>query len=781
MNFDFLVTVADCDAFITTYKQRNISVPVELMDRRAELVRLQGAGSDPNPVYSDFCRRHNPSPEMVKCIEDATNKLLDDSLDAERAKRPVMLLGKIQSGKTRAFVGVMGLAFDRGIDIAVVYTKGTNALAQQTVSRMKEEFTNFKPSDNLDQPCTILVRDIMDMKANPPTDREINSCKFVVVCKKEHNNTRTVKTLFKTRPLLLTKRVIVIDDEADFGGISFKRHEDMIERGKNAGHISDFINLMADCRSLLVTATPYSLYLQPENEVKLVDGPVRPLCPRSTVLVPIHPYYVGGKEYFIDSRNVDSMFHNLFHPVTEECLRVLGKRDRRYLTNIATSPNLKDFRHAILQYLVGTAIRSLQECRNRKKYRSSCIVHVDISRQTHEWQKNLIQVYLKHLEQNVFGSNPQDTVCETMIERIYQEFVDAFHAGVNEGRLNAPWIPTLKETREQLDELFRQGEIYVQVVNSDEDVTALLDEKGQLDLRLTANIFVGGSILDRGITIQNLIGFIYGRSPRRMQMDTVLQHARMYGARNMADMAVTRFHTTNVLYGMLKRINDMDEELRRQFIEAMKAGKDPETVFVLHDGKGGIVPCAASRLLITTTTTVAGGSRHLPIGFQTGPQSQIHRTIEAIDKLITTSPDYAHKDAEGFFKIDRATAISILRKIRTTYIYNRPVDENEGLEWDVEEMISVLEWALDQNQELICLHREGRDMSRLRANGAFVDAPDDGHSDIAPSRRRAIDLPVLMLIKENGEEKQGWRGTPFYWPVLLIQKNVRPAIYGRES
>lgn len=57
--------------------------------------------------------------------------------------KPVMLYGKIQSGKTRAFVGILSIAFDRGVDIAVIYTKGTNALATQTVSRMKAEFCHF--------------------------------------------------------------------------------------------------------------------------------------------------------------------------------------------------------------------------------------------------------------------------------------------------------------------------------------------------------------------------------------------------------------------------------------------------------------------------------------------------------------------------------------------------------------------------------------------------------------------------------------------------------------
>ena len=49
--------------------------------------------------------------------------------EGEGADKPGLLLGKIQSGKTRAFVGVMALGFDKGIDICVILTKGTKPFA----------------------------------------------------------------------------------------------------------------------------------------------------------------------------------------------------------------------------------------------------------------------------------------------------------------------------------------------------------------------------------------------------------------------------------------------------------------------------------------------------------------------------------------------------------------------------------------------------------------------------------------------------------------------------
>ena len=75
------------------------------------------------------------------------------------------------------------------------------------------------------------------------------------------------------------------------------------------------------------------------------------------------------------------------------------------------------------------------------------------------------------------------------------------------------------------------GHLMITTVNSNREIEELLDDDGQLKLRTPLNLYIGGQILDRGITIRNLIGFYYGRNPQNFQQDTVLQHARMCGAR----------------------------------------------------------------------------------------------------------------------------------------------------------------------------------------------------------------------------------------------------------
>jgi hypothetical protein len=100
------------------------------------------------PRFTADPRKYQP--ELKTCIENTIRKIL------AAGRQPIMLLGKIQSGKTRAFMGVLSLAFDNNFDVCVVLTKGTKALAKQTIERIQSEFEEFIPQ-------RIQVYDIMGL------------------------------------------------------------------------------------------------------------------------------------------------------------------------------------------------------------------------------------------------------------------------------------------------------------------------------------------------------------------------------------------------------------------------------------------------------------------------------------------------------------------------------------------------------------------------------------------------------------------------------------------
>src|SRR3984893_4087676 len=116
-------------------------------------------------------------PDEQGCIERSVEKLLSQPTTINK---PGMLLGKIQSGKTKTFLGIIGLAFDNGYKVGVILTQPTKALAKQTIKRVNKDFTDFIESDQAK------VYDILDMPERL-TQFELNQ-KLIFVVKKQTDN-----------------------------------------------------------------------------------------------------------------------------------------------------------------------------------------------------------------------------------------------------------------------------------------------------------------------------------------------------------------------------------------------------------------------------------------------------------------------------------------------------------------------------------------------------------------------------------------------------------------
>ena len=90
--------------------------------------------------YESKCRENNYSEKMKQCIEEACQYCVDnvsENIDGNyKGEHPLMMLGKIQSGKTRAFTAVMALAFDNGFDYVFILTKNSKALVEQNEKRV---------------------------------------------------------------------------------------------------------------------------------------------------------------------------------------------------------------------------------------------------------------------------------------------------------------------------------------------------------------------------------------------------------------------------------------------------------------------------------------------------------------------------------------------------------------------------------------------------------------------------------------------------------------------
>jgi hypothetical protein len=708
--------------------------------------------------YDEIATRRGDSGELQDCIKETIAKL---GQQETTSSKPGILLGKVQSGKTRAYLGVIGLSFDRGFDVVVILTKGTKSLTKQTLKRVREDFRPFLQSD------TVQVFDIMSLPDNL-TPYELNQ-KIILVVKKEDDNLRRLLNAFETQyPALKNKRLLIIDDEADVASLSFRRRQGQVDVGVISHQIDRVRGLVQGSGFLQVTATPYSLYLQPDEEA-LRNGAAlfKPKRPAFTVILPIHPGYVGGDYYFEKSTDATSPAYYFFEevPLAERDALKLEDRRRLKIGDILTETNAAVLVRAVTNFITGGTIRRMQQVAAGKpteKY--SFLFHTESSRQSHDWQEEVAS----RINQNLVEAARKDApIFDNLIRKAYDDLKRSID-------IAATNLPTFDDVRGEVKQVLLDGYLMITKVNSDSEIEALLDEDGQLRLRTPLNLFIGGQILDRGITITNLIGFYYGRNPKRFQQDTVLQHSRMYGSRPQEDLPVTRFYAPPHIYQTMRNIHEFDAALREAFLSG---AHEQGVYFIQRDAADRLVPCSPNKLLFSKLTTIRPGRRVVLRDFQTIAKTSGKKILDSIDKRVRV---LCNGSVGKTVQIDASDAVSILKLCYQQLEFDDPKDEQAKAQIAILEHFSQKADSAKGRGKVWLVTAVDRDVVRYRDTGRFSDAPDT-KQQADEGKAHATDIPVLMLLRQNGKEENQWRGLPFWWPVIVTPRNSVTSVFAAET
>jgi hypothetical protein len=707
--------------------------------------------------YDQLASKRGDPPELQTKVYEVVEQL---QKEATSLKRPGILLGKVQSGKTRAYLGVIACAFDKGYDAAVILTKGTKSLAQQTLSRVKADFQEFIDGD---------LVEVFDVLAVPELTPYELAHKLVFVVKKEDDNMRRLIELFiETYPSLKQRRVLIIDDEADLASVSGRRVQGLNIAGIISRQIDTFREAVANSAFLQVTATPYALYLQPEDEVAINGSQLfQPKRPAFTVLLPTHEKYVGGDQYFERDNDNNSPGQYFYREVPTAERDALKKEDRRRLQidRVLTEKNAAVMRDAIVNFIVGGTIRRLQQrAAGQRPQRYSFLFHTEQQRSAHDWQLKVVSAVRDALVDQA-----------EVDSALFNELLRAAYVDLRRSVEGDEYpLPGFDEAKKAVVDALAEGQLMITKVNSDNDIKNLLDDEGQLKLRTPLNVFIGGQILDRGITINNLIGFYYGRSPNRFQQDTVLQHSRMYGARPPADLRVTRFYAPQNVYQIMKRIHEFDGALR----EAFESGAHERGIYFLRrDAARRLVPCSPNKLLFSDVVSIRPGRRLVLSGFQTVSKSAGARNLAALDAKVREI-GAAGEDAT---LITVEQAVELLELAHANVVFSdENADDDRQAHVVALEHLSRVSPNPDLKGKVWLVTAADRDVARYREEGRFSNAPDTKQQKDA-ALARARDIPALLLLRQNGDEAKGWRGLPFWWPVILTSRSAATVVFATRE
>ena len=361
------------------------------------------------------------SEELKNCIETTFQYCIENATgdSEEKINKPIMMLGKIQSGKTRAYTGLIALAFDNDFDMVFILSKNSKALINQTVSRMKKEFRKFIKSYD------VVVSDIM--KSNKKISGYQLEQKNIIIAKKEKNNINRLIDFIKEYSINEKKRCLIIDDEADTTGIGYskKKGENEYTLRMVSSKVNEMRGSLDGCVFVEVTATPYALYLQPEFE-KLDE--IHPIKPLNTVLVPFGKDYIGGDYYFIKSKDIKHPASFLYeavglreHEIVSDQKRkgkkskIEDKRVFKVEEILVNEDKLPVFKKGLINFFVGVIV--LME-KTEQKGHYAYVIHTATQKGSHFNLQNVTEKFLKQMRDR---NKTQEKIIEKMLTTSYMD------------------------------------------------------------------------------------------------------------------------------------------------------------------------------------------------------------------------------------------------------------------------------------------------------------------------------------------------------------------------
>lgn len=415
-----------------------------------------------------------------------------------------IVIGKVQSGKTSNFISLISMAFDNGYDITIVLGGTKKPLLKQNSDRIKEYFHDVKDSVyvlNSNENSDHLNED--NIKGFIRREKKV-----IIVGLKSVKQITTINQIFKNNSLS-EKPILIIDDEGDEYSLNTK-----VKQKKESSTYSAIMDLKGTLQKhcyVSVTATP---------QANLLIGKIDKLSPDFGVLVPPGEGYCGLDVFHSDEK------YTITIPENEEPL-----------IDVGIPPSLKK---ALAMFFVACAIQSY---RTRRKDRLSMLIHISQYKKDHELEYQKVNELIKEWMQKT--SNKKDVSYKS----VYDIMKEA-HAEYSKG--NILDFPCFDEIEDEI--IFAINNSHVHKINGDNTLN------GEDDF-YEYNVYVGGTMLGRGLTIKGLcVTYITRTGKNSSNVDTVQQRARWFGYKTKY-LDLCRIFAVSKILNEFSDIRDHEEDL----------------------------------------------------------------------------------------------------------------------------------------------------------------------------------------------------------------------------
>jgi hypothetical protein len=631
-----------------------------------------------------------------------------------------LLYGRVQSGKTAAMIVTSALAIDNGFRVIVVLTSNNVKLVRQTADRFAD----------LDGPMISSSLDAAGGTYSWERDsgnirRWMGERGAVFVCAKEDGHLENLIRFLQSIGAA-DYPALILDDEADHATPDTRvaQRSRARESGKVLPAYSTTFRLVVENDQapglslretlmhnvfLQVTATPYGLLLQNLN------NPLRPAFTRL-----LHPGqgYTGGEAFF--SAAGETATPPLVYVDDLEAQALAG--------DSSEAPTW--LRRSIAFFVfAATAHRVLSGTPPRNGYKYLC--HTSAKQQVHRRLSDLILRYVDAFSSQL-ASEPDEALAREEVVWALKEL----------GRT----LPDLPNLDAMVGDIVRYlPRRSMSVVNS--------EQGADLKFESRYNFLVGGNILGRGLTIDDLLVTYYLRQARVSQMDTMHQHARMYGYRQHL-MPFTRVFLSQTLAMRFRQIHESEQALRDLLGESSGGRATPVEV------AGDLRPTRSNILDIGSIAAYRPGQHVYPFE-PVHDARKLGDSVQRIDRLLAGAFGKI-PTPKRYHEIDLDLAKKLIGTIEV---------QDDGGDWETPALLRVLDATASRYASKAYLHV--RDFERTNTT-LSTGAVSGDELKLA----RGMNAPVLFLFR--GAKGKTWNADIWY-PTVVFPRDMPAIVFSRDA
>ena len=452
-----------------------------------------------------------------------TYKQIQIQLASPNKNNNVLLVGKVQSGKTSNLEMLTALAFDNGYNILVIYGGYDTSLLKQTTDRFKETFnvTGEVTYDD-DGPAIFTTDDsnqILSIDDEIMTDLLENNKPVIFVSMKRPAAMRKINALFKRLDKSEFK-AFIIDDEGDQASLNTAK-----DKIKNASATYKEIVIM---KKLLDNPMYLSVTATPQANIFLDDWSA--LRPDSIRLIQPGKGYDGAEVY---------------HLYENDIVNLVSDEDHLELTEGKIPESLWE---AVRYFIVASAIKCKRATKPKERF-SDMIIHAFREVLQHSSIYTSIDSYINCLK-NSFEYKDED------MSGYLNDFENCFNKYVSD---DVKSIISFDDIKSDIITVVKKTKV---ILKNGIGKTTQGNEKLKWH-----KIYIGGDLLQRGLTFSNLITTYFTRwATGGGNMDTNLQRARWFGYRSKY-IDICKIFTTSEIAQEFTNLAEIEDDLWEQFAD----------------------------------------------------------------------------------------------------------------------------------------------------------------------------------------------------------------------